>query len=388
MIRPVPVVPLLLCSCLVAPTGEQGDGPTGLDGGGSSRDGGAGAPLFAALTFVGCAELHQSEGIPLCQGVAPLTVRLVPITSGGDQFRWQVRAEDGHAGDPLLSEEQSRQRSPRLRLDAPGRYGVSLAVGGSGGTALATGVVVVQPAPLGARCQKDLHCQQGLRCLCRPDGSDGLCPGGLAAGLCTRDCPCPPGSLCLDLSQGIPAADGGVVQGWRQPMCVPGCQMDKDCREDLLCRELPVQAGAARFAAVCFAGLPGAVGDSCATPRGDPDAAACATAHCEPLGARNLCTAACDPNRRDCPDSAACARWNGGPGAPTSPLCLPRCDAMRPCLDPLLQCQPEGGAGALGFRLPGEPAGTQVCAPRRCTGPADCKGGRCTPLGGASFCLR
>jgi hypothetical protein len=59
-----------------------------------------------------------------------------------------------------------------------------------------------------------------------------------------------------------------------------------------------------------------------------------------------------------------------------------------PCTDPLLACQAGGLTGTLGFTLPGIAAGTTVCSPRRCTGDGDCKGGHCTPLGGASFCQR
>jgi hypothetical protein len=60
---------------------------------------------------------------------------------------------------------------------------------------------------------------------------------------------------------------------------------------------------------------------------------------------------------------------------------------MTPCGDPLLACVMGGGAGALGFSLPGEPTATTVCAPRSCSGPADCPGGRCAALAGGSFCL-
>lgn len=381
-------------ACTNVPLRIGDDGGDGSQGAADLRAADLGSPvLFAAFTLTGCARLELLGRGPRCTGVAPLTLRLVPITAGVDIYRWQVTQQVPDAGAhamPVLDEVQARQRSPQALFSLPGQYQVALAVGGPAGTATALGEVLVEAAPLGATCRLDGQCQEGLRCLCgqatRPvDAGDGPCPGVLQDGLCTRACEtrtCPIGGVCMDLSR----SRGGA--GWQRPVCVPSCAKDAECRPGLLCRELPLWAamGARRlWGHGCFLEGPGGIGAGCIDGGGAPDPTACATGVCEPLGARDLCTDACDG---DCPASAACAAWNGGAPAPAGPRCLPRCDAMHPCRDPLLSCQPGGLPGALGFRLPGEPDATTVCAPRRCAGDGDCKLGRCTALGGASFCVR
>jgi hypothetical protein len=216
--------------------------------------------------------------------------------------------------------------------------------------------------------------------------------------MCTRSCDgqtCPTGSLCMDLSHTVGAAvDGGSGDAWRQPICVPSCGPTTRCRPDLVCRDLPSLSPGGHagdpytFASGCFLSIPGGIGDSCLSTDGSVDPTACVTGLCEPLGLRNLCTAACSPGP-GCPASAACATWNSNvQPAPSGSRCLQRCDAMNSCADPLLACVAAGGAGPLGFRLIGELAGTTVCAPRPCTAPTDCPGGRCAALAGGSFCLQ
>ena len=103
-----------------------------------------------------------------------------------------------------------------------------------------------------------------------------------------------------------------------------------------------------------------------------------------PLSTQQACA-----TESDCPSSAACAAFaSASPPAPTAPRCLARCDASHPCGDPLLACLAANGSGGLGFTLPGSAPGVTVCAPRRCSAPADCPGGTCTLLGTASFCTR
>ena len=77
-----------------------------------------------------------------------------------------------------------------------------------------------------------------------------------------------------------------------------------------------------------------------------------------------------------------------GAGVETEGICLPRCDPLHPCDDPLLGCQAADPQGALGFSVPsGEPSGATYCAPRRCSAPADCPAaGTCRPGGAGSFC--
>jgi hypothetical protein len=303
-------------------------------------------------------------------------------------------------GDSLLDDVSSRADAPVVTLSAPGTYLVSLGVMGPGGTAVAAGTIVVQPAALGAACASDAQCEGGLRCLCEKDNKSGSCPGGLAVGLCTRSCDgsaCPTGSVCLDLSRSVPMmTDGGVAEdAWRQPLCVPSCTESTGCRGDFSCRELPLlpsgqhAGGAYTWGRACFADLPGGIGASCLGIDQKPAPTSCVLGLCEGLGLRNLCSEACDGGAV-CPQSASCATWKGTTTpAPAGPRCLARCDATHPCSDPLLDCLLPGGTGSLGFTLPtGEPAGTTVCAPRRCALPADCPGGQCLAYGGASFCVR
>lgn len=402
----------VLWACLSPPINlstSRSDG--GSDGSSGSTDGNS--ALIGQFTIDGCADLSFPAGEVRCVGTAPLRVTLVLIQLGATTYRWKLVAQggpvdggasgdagavgDGGAGDvSLLDDAASRSPSPSVILKTPGTYQVTLGVAGPGGTATAAGTILVRPAPLGAACTQDGQCEAGLRCLCGQDtpGRDGTCPGGLQAGICTRSCDgrvCPTGSLCLDLSRtSSTGLDGGTGDAWRQPICIPACAGGQQCRADLTCRELPALPAGGRagdpytFGAGCFVTVPAGVGESCSNPSGLLDANLCATGVCEPLGLRNLCTAPCG----GCPTSAACAAWNSATApAPSGPRCLQRCSAMTPCGDPLLACVMGGGAGALGFSLPGEPTATTVCAPRSCSGPADCPGGRCAALAGGSFCL-
>jgi hypothetical protein len=127
-------------------------------------------------------------------------------------------------------------------------------------------------------------------------------------------------------------------------------------------------------------------GGSCVTPAGRLDPSRCLSGRCDPFGARGLCTSDCAAT--SCPSSDACATFNG---TPSSHECLRRCDAANPCNDPLLECAKAGQPGSLGFSVPaGELPGTGYCAPRRCDAdPQSCApSGTCTPLGGASYCVR
>lgn len=410
---------LLLWACLQSPISLLG---SGRDGGwdGSSAVGDVGAPAILGLfSMSGCSELTFPSGSPQCVGTAPLRVRLILLALGATSHRFQVvRAPDGDGGasdggdgrdagdagsadlggDSLLDDTASRSDAPELLLGTPGTYLVSLGVAGPGGTATAAGTIIVLPAGLGSACDSSGQCATGLRCLCGHNSTDGTCPAGLSVGICTRSCDgtaCPGDSVCIDLSRSaVPAGvDGGPSDDtWRRPICVPACGGDAGCRSDLVCRDLPLlksggsAGGQFQWGSACFASVPGGVGASCLSASEKPDPSACAFGLCDPLGLRSLCTATCDAG---CPSSAACAVWNSTAApAPAAPRCLARCDAMHPCTDPLLDCLVGGASGTLGFKLPSEPLGTSVCAPRHCTMAADCPGGQCVALGGGSFCTR
>ncbi len=397
-------------ACLAAPLdlGGAAHSDGAVDSAGYSDDGQA-QGVLGLFTIVGCRKLTFPSDEPRCEGPAPLSIQLVLLPIGVAMYRWQVTPASGNSdggmpssGDggvgSLLDEAQSKSKSPQLTLTQPGTYLVSVAVAGPGGTSTASGQIIVGTGGIGESCRSDEQCGSGLRCLCGADlpGRDGRCPGALQNGLCTRSCDgvaCPSGSVCLNLSRsqvGIP--DGGVGDAYRQPICVTPCSVTSDCRADFLCRELPlskpgsVATDPLQFGRACFLSVPAGIGESCIGADEQPDRSACATGVCEPLGARALCTLACGGG---CPQTAACATWNSSVApAPAAPRCLARCDVTRPCSDPLLDCLPGGGSGGLGFVLTGEPVSTQVCAPRRCNKAADCPGGRCVTVSGASFCLR
>ncbi len=404
-----------LWACLSAPLdlGQLVRSDGSLDIAPVSDDGQA-QGVLGLFTISGCQKLTFPNDEPRCQGKAPLTVQLVLLPVGVTMYRWQVTPSsgssadgglsDGGSGDgglgSILDEAQSKSKSPTLTLTRPGSYLVSVAVAGPGGTSTASGEIIVGSGTIGSSCDSDDQCDTGLRCLCgsATPGRDGKCPGSLGSGLCTKSCDgvaCPSGSSCLNLSRSNVVGDAGTGDGYRQPICVKSCSLDTDCRADHSCRELPISAPGAvasaplQFGKVCFAAVPGSVGASCIGPDELPDRTSCATGLCETLGARHLCTIACGPSGVSCPLSAACATWRTTIApAPTGPRCLLRCDASRPCADPLLECLPGGGSGGLGFTLSGEPMTTQVCAPKRCSKATDCPGGRCVSVFGASFCLR
>lgn len=373
------------------------DGSAVSDGGvgdlGASADGSG--RLGAAFTVIGCAMLDASSGSPRCSGTAPLDLTFVPLGSGVDTFVWTFPG-----GDP----SGSKAISPEVRYARPGSYQVMLAAGGAAGTIITTGTVVVSAGGVGAPCDDPSQCdvEDGLTCVC----AGGACPGGLALGLCTRACAgggCAAGEECADFTRGLPppqAPDGGVADGgaldgsapdWRASYCLMGCNVDGDCRPGFFCREVPVLAagqsagGAYTWRRACFADALSDDGDSCIDPMGQPAPASCLSGRCDPFGARDLCTSSCV--KMSCPSAASCATFAN---APADPRCLIRCDSSHPCADPLLACQPVGGAGGLGFTVaPADPVGTTYCSPKRCAGPADCApAGSCTALGGGSFCTR
>ena len=399
---------LLLWACLQPPI-SLSDSTGSSTGDGSAVGSDGGSAIVGLFTISGCSDLKFLASGPRCEASAPASLRLVLLAVGATMHRFQVtRLSEGQGGDAgvgdggpgdggdpaILDDTSSRAESPAFTLSQPGTYQVTLGVAGPGGTDTAVGVIIVLPVGLGSPCGDSTQCESPTRCIC---GRSASCTGALSHGLCSQGCDgvaCPSGSACIDLSRSSGGSDAGVGDPWRQPLCVPSCGGDAGCRSDFLCRELPVlkpgekAGGAFSFGRACFAEAPADVGASCNLPDGTQNHTACALGQCLDLGLRGLCSAACT-TASDCPSTAACAAFSGpGAPAPPSPRCVARCDAMRPCSDPLLACQPADASGGLGFTLPGSPVGTTVCTPKRCTVPADCPGGSCVARGTASFCSR
>ena len=289
------------------------------------RDGGP-PLLWVDFVAAGC-EGFDPTG-PACTGTAPLTLRFLALAPAPiDSYVWTVGGMS--VGDA----------SPVHTFSLPGTYAVSLAVGGTSGTAERdrAGYVVVTAAPLGAPCDGPESCATGLEC---------------PLGFCTRGCAqasCGDGAVCADLGS----------------LCLATCGEDADCRSPLRCREVPV-GGA--WAKACFPDVLADDGQSCAAPDGTLEDGACLSGHCRDLGARGLCAADCGDG---CPSYATCAQLHSG-----GSLCLARCGTCS--LDPWLACEMPGGSGDLGFEAP--PG--RYCAPRRCSGgdcgpDGVCEGGFC-----------
>lgn len=382
-----------------------GDGGGGFDSGAPVDLGipdigtpGDGLPqLRGAFTMIGCSTLDTSTGQPRCSGRSPLSLTFVPLGSGVNTFVWTFAG-----GVPATS----KAIEPVVRFATPGTYMVTLAAGGAGGTTTSTGTVVVSAGVTGSPCLGDSDCDAsaGLSCICKP-GETG-CVGALSIGFCSRGCDgtvCAAGEICADLSRGAAyspsASDGGVDGGgpgsdvWRRALCLPGCAMTSACATGFSCRELPalpaggMARGAYSWRRGCFANVGGDDGDSCLSPTGQPDPSRCLSGRCDAYGARGLCSSPC-ATTSDCPSRAACATYNGPPAAHA---CLRRCDATFLCNgDPLLDCEPAGQLGGLGFAIsPAEAPSARYCAPLRCSMASQCApSGTCTAMGGGSFCLR
>lgn len=294
----------------------------------------------------GCT-LTVIDGVAECTGQAPLRVRFAPIAPGVIvQALWTF-------GDG----EVSATLSPDHEFLLPGRYDVSLAISGPGGSAAAAraGFIVVTAAPLGAACSDSRQCGDERTCLC---GDGVACDGGWAAGACTAACdvdPCDDGA-CAQLGGDAP---------WSGAWCLPACA--GGCAPGRACTSVPGDAG--WIDACAPAGALAAIGESCSGAAG-PDDARCASGDCEALGLRGACSAACSV-AAPCPTGTTCVTFTGGLGA----QCVADCDAVV-CDDPWLGCVAPGGAGDLGFT--GGSAAETYCAPEPCLDSGACPAGTCS----------
>ncbi len=395
------MIRLLSCFALVA-TGCVED-LTPVDGSAPGQDmgvpgdlgayGDGGGPAFGAFTVIGCESLDVSGSTLRCSGGVPLRLQFVPLLDNATTLVWTFEG-----GDPASSKDSS----PTVLWSQPGSYSVQLAAAGTTGTSIALGAIIAMPGEAGALCVDDADCDSAMSLSCRCTPADG-CAGGLAGGLCTKSCTggsCGSTARCADLSAAhiplplAPTADAGATDidgGVRNPLdgpfrdtiCLPSCTTDAECRPGLACRDLPIlkigqsAGGSTQWQRACFADLLEDIGASCIDGTGSLDNTRCLSADCESLGARGMCTQPCTTSQ-DCPSYAACATFGGG-----TSLCVARCDARHPCTaDPLLACNPPGGAGAWSFTTD-DPTPSTYCAPRHCSTPSDCApSGTCT----SGFC--
>jgi PKD repeat protein len=359
------------CSC----GGSRAGADASLrEDGSASADGAAGPDaalplIWIDFTITGCggaggagaegATPDAGPGEEPCHGAAPLALGFIPIAPAPvEVYEWRF---EGDGSDP------DSRATPDHVFAEPGIYDVSLNAQGPGGTAnaLKKGIVVVEPAPIGAPCDGDLQCASGT-CLC----GGGACEG-LATGFCSAPCAgsCDEG-VCADLGP----TDPGAPEPWQDQLCLAGCE-DTACPAGSECSEL-LAGGGGGWVLACFPPGPlAAIGASCALPTGELDDELCASGDCVAEGLRGLCGGSCGPGNR-CPPSAACATFEGGPPGPT---CLARCDGFAACDgDPWLACQAPGGTGALSFTVdePVSPGG--YCAPKACSNDPECPQGQCS----------
>jgi PKD repeat protein len=408
-------VVLLACGCHAQSAAPPAGGP---DGGADAIGFDGLPPLALDFAVTGCT--RYDSGSARCYGSPPLALAFSPVSSPTlTRFLWSF-------GDGT---PDSMERAPVHTYALPGMYDVTLVGSGTAvGAASSTQHVTVAALQAGAPCDVTAQCAPGLACAC---GAGAGCPPAFARGICTAPCPpdgCGAGTVCAAVelpaaaraggsgSDGGSASDGGTdarldgsgsasdagrdgngdgpgagvnggdggpggqgdggdggggaPTGFHGPVCLAACKQDLDCPTGLACREL---AGAgpdgARWTHACFPHALGDVGDPCRDPGGALAGAACVSGTCADLGALGVCTASCGASA-PCPSNAACALLGDGRA-----LCLATCAGAGDCArDPLLACQPPGGAGggALGFTVPDGAPGASYCAPRPCATAADC----------------
>ncbi len=315
------------------------------------------APLaWVDFAITGCdsAPAPDDAGMPgPCTGDTPLSLTFTAVAPAPiDAYLW-----DFGDGDTLTD------AAPTHVYATPGVYDVSLAVGGPGGTANQDkpAVVVVRAAEAGSPCAADEQCGPSLECVCGSgDGCGAVLPFGLCAAACSDTTPCASG-VCADLAPAPAPADD-----WRRTLCVPDCSGGGSCPAGLTCQSLRGADGA--WVQGCFA--PGAlapIGASCRDGAGATDDSRCASGRCADLGARGLCVAACSGG--DCPGNAACATFEDGS---VGPWCVADCSAATCDGDPWLACETPGGTDTLDFTVDETPDAAGYCAPKACTGAAEC----------------
>ena len=320
----------------------------------ASRRDGATPLTWIDFTVAGC-DVLELEGT-VCRGAAPLVLRFAPLAPAPvDRYLWEL-------GDGAASTEVT----PAHTYVASGAYTVTLSAGGPGGTAQVRKdmLVRVEPASVGASCSATAVCGDGLECIC---GGDPSCPISLQPGLCSRACvrddACD-GAVCVDLAPGDAASTA-----WRRPLCLSACDDDADCGS-YRCRELVGAEGG--WVRGCFAAdLLLDDGAACRGGVGSLEGERCASGRCLDWGVRGLCAASCT-EATDCPSYATCAAVSGGGSA-----CLARCSERGCDGDPWLACEAPDPSGARGFTVAETPDPRGYCAPKRCSGPADCPGGAC-----------
>lgn len=318
---------------------------------------------------------------PTCTGRAPLAVRFVPLaTATVTQYFWNFGD-----GTPFDS-----QIAPSHVYTTPGVYSVQVVASGVGSgdvvTKIHAGFIVVQANAIGALCDANTQCEQGLFCLCPTSAP---CRTGPTHGLCASSCEsgiCADSDVCTGLLTATPPA--GQASAWQARTCLRSCTKNADCSPGLACRTLPPGPKGSAWIRGCFASQPSDVGEPCRDAGGNLRNDLCAGGLCADLGANGLCSASC--GGASCPPGSDCAVFGDG-----RKLCLRPCTNFACLQDPLLTCVTPN-PGDLGYQLavPTSPnVASSYCAPKPCTlndSDADpcLRTGTCVYKTGASHCVR
>lgn len=155
---------------------------------------------------------------------------------------------------------------------------------------------------IGASCNMDADCQEGLSCF---DWPGGYCiqPD------CTFDDDCPEGSACLPLLQ------NGLA-------CFDGCTTDSGCRDGYGCKAIPASGGIAKAVCHPVEDDKKLMGEACT---GHAECAG--SLACIKLGPQSMCSMTGCSSFDPCPDGAACVPW----GIMT--ICLPTCEDTQQCVE-------------------------------------------------------
>ena len=331
-------------------------------------------PLAVDFTVEDCPRYDSAE--PSCTGVAPFTVRFVPVvTTTISKYLWNFG--DGTSDDTA--------DTPSHTFSTPGSFDVTLVgVGSTGGVAPKTraGFIIVLANGLGEPCQADQQCVLGLSCLC---STASPCTTGPLGGMCVSLCQqggCAVGAVCANLEAA--AATSGRAEPWQTQVCLPSCFSDADCAAGLRCRTLPGWPDSTSWVHGCFADVPADLGGPCLDATGVLRNDLCLTGWCADLGALGLCSRDC--TSATCPTGSDCAAFGDG-----RELCLVPCSASFLCgQDPLLTCVAPSSS-LLGYQLKNPPTGTAgvpYCAPKPCANNTYCEpAGLCRDDPGVSHCV-
>jgi PKD repeat protein len=322
---------------------------SGLDDG-SVAD--APIPLTLDISVTGCGFAVTAVQ---CSGPAPLTVTFAPVGSPAfTTFLWEF-----FDGSP-----SSTDRTPTHTYALPGVYDVKVTGAGTVGTAskFRPGLIKADPVKTGAPCDVDAQCLDGLGCVCKPGSG---CGPAFSRGICSTSCatnPCVAGAVCA--APPLTATATGADAGAGGPICLADCGGGGlTCPAGFACQTIPGGGASPAWIAGCLPlGAANDFGTACRDAYGALDDASCTTGLCGDLGARGLCTAACD-GAHPCPSGAACARIGG-----STQLCLPACSTATPCIsDPSLGCtlatSADAGADG-GLTITAGDPGVAYCAPQ------------------------